>query len=959
MSLKIHPGIGVARIGQSVEFAIAPETIEIEGPPTGGYRDAAGLIRRLGARFRVFEHDGATPAVEIVASPTVSIRWTVKVGVTAGSSTLPFETNEETIIGVNQVKVFETLASLPGVSPRGELRTDPVGRLIVLSALDPSPGYDGRCSGWVRATVNRGAGDEVALESWVLLTAPDFAPGRRPVISFYDRRAQTNGVPVPAQPSFRTEILPILRARNLGRPLSVEAGFPLLSGAAERQTVAGIDPSIEPDPTAYSVDGMTNRQWHILAKWIAGSGNFIEDWPPVGSVPQTWQELDRGPLSHCIAGSGTWEITAPPSAAFSETVRLPVSTPLGTMTPSVNWLNDLGVCVGIWVDQVESPEPLPGGGGDLSRGFMVLQGGTLEYVERLSRASVLLETPSIDMGVVPLGPGGEPTFRHAAIIFEVQADDEAIDLDMSTPPPGLFAFRGTSEHVGVGQHRQVKFWITYLTGAPLPTPTVVQVTSSLGRVYSIAVTATTGPYQRTQVAMVLDCSLSMADDWGNGEPKLTGLKRAAKAFIDVARQQDGLGIVPFSSDVLTPLVRNVTELGVDRSAPRGVVDGLSAVSYTSIGDGLARGRELLDADTAGTYAHSVLVVVTDGKENEPQLIADVADRIDQRTFAVGIGQPTDIDAGKLQTLTGNRGGYLLVTGTPDRDATTFTLEKFFMQLLAGINQEDVILDPDGTALPGAVDRIPFPVTEAELSFEAIVLCRTPKRLRVELEAPDGTIITPEGALGVPGLSYREHEGVRSFRAVLPVLASPRRMQHAGEWALRVSLAGDEKNFAAMQSSQRQSVAYAATINARSALSFRADVVQPSTLPGSPVQIEATLSAFGGPWRAEAASVQVTGPDGLSFTLPLVEQQLGRYAATFEPVRLGLYRLRIGATGRTPLGQRFRRELAASASVVYESQGDPRERPEPGAPTPKRGICEQLVERALCRVLRLARRCGCR
>jgi hypothetical protein len=505
----------------------------------------------------------------------------------------------------------------------------------------------------------------------------------------------------------------------------------------------------------------------------------------------------------------------------------------------------------------------------------------------------------------------------------------------------------------------VKLWITYLTGAALPTPTTVQVTSSLGTVYSVTVAATTGPYQRTQVALVLDCSISMADDWGNGEPKLTGMQRAAKSFIDVARDQDGLGIVPFSSNVLEPLVRNVTELGLDRSAPRGVVDGLSAVSRTSIGDGLARGRLLLEADAVGTYVHSVLVVVTDGKENEPQLIADVSDRIDQRTFALGIGQPTDIDAGALQTLTGNRGGYLLVTGNPDPFVTTYTLEKFFMQLLAGINHEEVILDPDGAVPPGGVDRIPFPVTEAELSFEAIVLCRMPKRLRVELQAPDGTVVTPEAALGIPGLSYREHEGIRSFRAVLPLLASPRRLQHAGEWALLVSQAGSEANLSGKPASQRQPIAYAATVNARSALSFRADIVQASTLPGSSVKVEATLDAFGGPWHAESISAQVTGPDGLSFTVPLTEQQPGRYAASFEPVRLGLYRLRVGASGRTPSGQRFRRELVATAAVAHSALGDARFGPEPGEPVQPPGACERLLQRALCRVLRLARRCGCR
>jgi hypothetical protein len=77
---KIHPGIGIARLGNSdTEFYIAPETpagmpqeCEPNGNPRVGldgltpvlvstFRDAEGRIKRQAARFQVFVYDEESP----------------------------------------------------------------------------------------------------------------------------------------------------------------------------------------------------------------------------------------------------------------------------------------------------------------------------------------------------------------------------------------------------------------------------------------------------------------------------------------------------------------------------------------------------------------------------------------------------------------------------------------------------------------------------------------------------------------------------------------------------------------------------------------------------------------------------------------------------------------------------------------------------------------------------------
>src|SRR5262245_34879770 len=57
---KIHPGIGIARVGNSPdEYFIGPECPtdprDIAIPP-GGYKDASGRVKRQAARFRIYAY---------------------------------------------------------------------------------------------------------------------------------------------------------------------------------------------------------------------------------------------------------------------------------------------------------------------------------------------------------------------------------------------------------------------------------------------------------------------------------------------------------------------------------------------------------------------------------------------------------------------------------------------------------------------------------------------------------------------------------------------------------------------------------------------------------------------------------------------------------------------------------------------------------------------------------------
>ena len=74
-------------------------------------------------------------------------------------------------------------------------------------------------------------------------------------------------------------------------------------------------------------------------------------------------------------------------------------------------------------------------------------------------------------------------------------------------------------------------------------------------------------------------------------------------------------------------------------------------------------------------------------------------------YAIGLGTAANTSAAELQTLSGNHGGYLLVTG-PITGTNQFALEKYFLQILSGIANAEVVLDPAGPrAGPGAAHPV--------------------------------------------------------------------------------------------------------------------------------------------------------------------------------------------------------------------------------------------------------------
>ena len=270
---KIHPAIGIARVGNSPDdYFIGPEIPGVGSTPVGGYKDngdsKAGVpprIKRQAARFRIYAYDQAGEPLGELTLRDAEIAWTVHlVNSKAEGDRFVGKAGEDKPIGKRREredwrnKDIEDRASLiidPG--PRsiagplqearfdggrfrgkevalGNLRMDAEGHLLVLGGFGVSaasnPGqpithyanndrwHDDVSDGPVTATVTLKSGRAVEVRpAWVVVGPPDFAPSVTSLVTLYDVAADValhHGIgSVPdapgTRPSFTRHVAPI------------------------------------------------------------------------------------------------------------------------------------------------------------------------------------------------------------------------------------------------------------------------------------------------------------------------------------------------------------------------------------------------------------------------------------------------------------------------------------------------------------------------------------------------------------------------------------------------------------------------------------------------------------------------------------------------------------------------------------------------------------------------------
>jgi hypothetical protein len=551
----------------------------------------------------------------------------------------------------------------------------------------------------------------------------------------------------------------------------------------------------------------------------------------------------------------------------------------------------------------------------------------------LPAETITLTTPSIQFTNIPEGVGGVGVTTYRAVVFEVVTCHTRTFRFSSGPTGGFGTPLGTSVAVSANDADPIAFarlWLSYTstTAGSTSSGSVTVHCNETGQEWIIPIQANTVARPKSAAVLVLDHSGSMSEDAGGGVSKVAKLREATSIFINAMLDGDGISVVRFddTAQILMPVTNaGPPLLGAGRIAATGHINGpeIDPAGNTSIGAGVVAGKQALDAAQAlGTPHYDVtsMVVLTDGEENTAPFLSAVGGSITANTFAIGLGQPENISTAALNTLTQGHNGYLLVTGLLTSDQAA-RLNKYFLQVLAGVTNANVVLDPHGVLSRGATQRIPFQVAETEYGLDAFLLTPEPGLIDFELETPDGTRLTPASAGALTNLRYVQIGTLGYYRLSLPAIPADAVGSHAGTWNAVLSIGepvitrfrGDFVAGAAAVA--RGGLPYDIVVHCYSNLSFQARAVQAGFDPGAEVRLFASLLEYSVPVDHRAhVWAEVTRPDGSVFLLPMGETEPGRFAAQFATTLAGLYTMRVRAIGSTFQGVAFQREQTLTAAV---------------------------------------------
>lgn len=570
---------------------------------------------------------------------------------------------------------------------------------------------------------------------------------------------------------------------------------------------------------------------------------------------------------------------------------------------------------------------------------------------------VQLQTQSLNFNDIP---EGETTVR--AVVLSVQSC-RAMTFQITNGPTVSSGPVGTSFDTPLGTStsletsslfptltREARIWISYTATneGDVATGTVTIGCIETGEEWIIPITANVIRRPTVVVELVLDKSNSMNFDSGIG-PELPSrndvLKFSAIPFVEIIPEGNAIGVVSFDHDAY--LVKHIKSVGPSiigegRSEARDAIFTHipNPEGWTSIGDGLELSHSELEPISG--YDIKATIILTDGHENRPKYIEDVRDLINEQVYAIGLGTAENINPAALNTLSNNTGGYMLLTGELGSD-DYFRLAKFYMQILAGVTNSDIILDPDGWLAPGQTHRIPFQVTETDISIDVILLTPHPKLIDFLIGTPDGQIIKPDRASASPMILYATGNYVSYYRIKLPVPIGNSQARE-GTWHAILNIKGKaEQNFVLKKDSYviRQSaqvhipvhgVRYNLNVHTYSNLRLRAIQFQNSYELGSTITIRARMTEYGIPIKERAyLQGELKRPDGTITSIVFNEIEPSVFESSILASMAGVYRFKINAKGTTFQGYPFTREQMLTAAVYHggdnlppSSRNDPKE-----------------------------------
>ena len=465
--------------------------------------------------------------------------------------------------------------------------------------------------------------------------------------------------------------------------------------------------------------------------------------------------------------------------------------------------------------------------------------------------------------------------------------------------------------------------------------------------------------------LVLDRSGSM-DDLAGDRRKIEALRDAAMLYADLLREDvggtgtgDGLGLVKYNQANGVHFPLTIIGPGTADSIAAGPLS-LSAITdpaqlapsgTTGIGGAMQTGADELGAPDPDRG--QVLVVLTDGKENEaPFIDAAIADlqanHAEVQTYAVGLG--FDIEPAKLQAIT-NMGdeGYHQVVSTLS-EVTLFDLETFYFKIFSSAAGMDLVTDPTHVVDLSSNDAVVIDratVISSDRSATFLVMEDPQMRGLYELEfvSPGGQVVSAGTVIGGVAVQERVRNTYRILRIVFP--EPDQASDHLGDWLLRVRPNGNWSPSVARNIQAESRFGYGGKaiqptrgtvpIGFAGAVSsdyrLEVDVTASSYLPGAELRLTAALTDRGWPAANGGVEVDVTSPSGTLGTVRLHDDGAHGDGATGDAVwsapfaqtaEAGVYRLLFRARGtneRGELAPRLAERFVTLAQLEPTPDGD--------------------------------------
>ena len=398
--------------------------------------------------------------------------------------------------------------------------------------------------------------------------------------------------------------------------------------------------------------------------------------------------------------------------------------------------------------------------------------------------------------------------------------------------------------------------------------------------------------------LVVDRSGSMIGPGGAPTSKMEAAKAAAALFVDVAADDDRLGVVSFSGDGIEPdalpfgdatLDHNLQVVAGNRLAAQLQIAGISPGGATSIGDGLEKAQDsLTPQSTPASIDH--IILLSDGQENEDRCWSNAA-------FCTPIGPLTEV------RFTSGDGDDTIV------DAIAFgpTADQALMQDIAATTDGDYFYVDVNDAIPAAAsaavgDAGTSAVTSAVLPSSLLLTNRisdvylgvAEKLLRKQRLFSDAGNVGAGGTrvvnfdineadveMATLSVSWADAKAIGNVTLSAPGVEIPlertdanhwvfefKNPVPAGSWRVTINAGAATQVLVALSGKPRTRVT--ADLYLSQLPGDFAGLFGSKFLSGLPVTVLTCLGDLGGPIRGAEVLAQVAAPDGSLLNLPLFD-----------------------------------------------------------------------------------------